>query len=476
MKSDNIQRNAGHAADISLGRVGTVSAVAEMPIPVELYNPAVNGALVAGDVVVVNSAGQIATTTTAQDPRPTGVVVDDIDADDYGLVAFWGPTDIVNLVSSGVAGQYVETSTTAKKGLASAAGSNGFAYLTSSGVSPSAFIFGGRAGGIGSGGGSALTVKDEGSNLDTAVTSIDFVGGGVTATNVSHAVTVTIPTASAGSSSSADSSGDVTVTGSLQDVTGCSVSLVAGTWIVTGVYDVLVNSASDRLFEGHLDSGGSDQTLVALLDDPALTNARQTVVQHWRLTLGSTTTVKLRCKYSGGTTGDFTVKANSRIAAWQAGSTFDPDSHLPWHVNFTPMIAKPDAMTGTWALVQFNDASNTFFVQATASVGAIGFYNSTSAQNDAFSYNVILAAGTWDCNMWVRKSTNTAIITLNMDGVSQGTVDTYAASVAYAQVAITGFTVSATGKKVMQFKAATKNASSSNYLIELFGIEFQRTA
>jgi len=43
-----------------------------------------------------------------------------------------------------------------------------------------------------SGGGSALTVKDEGSTLDTAVTSIDFVGAGVVATNTSHAVTVTI--------------------------------------------------------------------------------------------------------------------------------------------------------------------------------------------------------------------------------------------------------------------------------------------
>ncbi len=42
-------------------------------------------------------------------------------------------------------------------------------------------------------GGAALTIKDEGTTLDTAVTSIDFVGAGVTATNVSHAVTVTIP-------------------------------------------------------------------------------------------------------------------------------------------------------------------------------------------------------------------------------------------------------------------------------------------
>jgi hypothetical protein len=45
---------------------------------------------------------------------------------------------------------------------------------------------------LGVGGGSALTVKEEGSNVDTAVTSIDFVGATVTATAVGHAVTVTI--------------------------------------------------------------------------------------------------------------------------------------------------------------------------------------------------------------------------------------------------------------------------------------------
>src|SRR5688500_5297990 len=47
-------------------------------------------------------------------------------------------------------------------------------------------------GGGGGGGGSALTVKDEGSTLSAAVTSIDFVGAGVTATGTT-AVTVTIP-------------------------------------------------------------------------------------------------------------------------------------------------------------------------------------------------------------------------------------------------------------------------------------------
>ena len=43
-------------------------------------------------------------------------------------------------------------------------------------------------------GGSALTIKEEGSNLTTTATSIDFVGAGVTATNTGNAVTVTVPT------------------------------------------------------------------------------------------------------------------------------------------------------------------------------------------------------------------------------------------------------------------------------------------
>ena len=45
----------------------------------------------------------------------------------------------------------------------------------------------------GGGGGSALEILDEGVSLDTAVTSIDVVGAGITATNVGHAATLTIP-------------------------------------------------------------------------------------------------------------------------------------------------------------------------------------------------------------------------------------------------------------------------------------------
>lgn len=84
----------------------------------------------------------------------------------------------------------------------------------------------GRSTGTGGGGsGTLTTVKDEGTNLSTAVTSIDFVGAGVTATGTT-AVTVTIPgaTATAGkvlayafsnttSGPTADSATDVLVPG-----------------------------------------------------------------------------------------------------------------------------------------------------------------------------------------------------------------------------------------------------------------------
>jgi hypothetical protein len=46
----------------------------------------------------------------------------------------------------------------------------------------------------GGGGGSSITVKDEGVTLTAALTTLDFVGGAVTATNVGGVVTVTIPT------------------------------------------------------------------------------------------------------------------------------------------------------------------------------------------------------------------------------------------------------------------------------------------
>ena len=62
-------------------------------------------------------------------------------------------------------------------------GGNSGKYLTTDGATASWANVGG-----------SVIIKEEGSNLTTAVASIDFVGGGVTATNTGNAVTVTVPT------------------------------------------------------------------------------------------------------------------------------------------------------------------------------------------------------------------------------------------------------------------------------------------
>ncbi len=63
--------------------------------------------------------------------------------------------------------------------------------------------------------GSALTVKDEGTPLATAASSIDFVGAGVTASGATAAKTVTIPGGATAS--------DASIWRPLTDITGALI-------------------------------------------------------------------------------------------------------------------------------------------------------------------------------------------------------------------------------------------------------------
>ncbi len=192
----------------------------------------------------------------------------------------------------------------------------------------------------------------------------------------------------------------------------------------------------------------------------------------------------LPTKLAAGTTSQV-LTGSATVPAWGAvtGAMLNPDNILPWHVSIIPMIWTPDATAqGTWAIGAGATDSGLLYPLYTPgstanSGGAANFNNVTGvAQNDAFAYDLVLGAGTWDCHFWVRKSTNTGIVTLQQDGSDMGTVDTYAAAAAAAKVSITGWAVAATGKKRMNFKMATKNGSSSNYIFQVFAIEFRRTA
>lgn len=185
-----------------------------------------------------------------------------------------------------------------------------------------------------SGGSSSLIVQEDDVTVDAAATTLDFT----TALNVTSSpageanVAVDLGTAAtqaatgnhthtAGDSSKASGTADITTTTTAADCTGATLSLTAGTYIVVANFDAVVNNAlNDRLFEGILDVGGTDENDLAVLNAPGLVNVRAPITQVWRVVLGSTTTVKLQARHSGGTVGDFTVRFdNTTITAFTSG-------------------------------------------------------------------------------------------------------------------------------------------------------------
>jgi len=183
-------------------------------------------------------------------------------------------------------------------------------------------------------GGGGHTIEEDGTplsarsklNFATGIVATDDAGNDETDVNIDFGEGATQVAAgdhthAAGDSSRAVATGDLTVTGTAQDVAGATLSLVAGTYIVTGVFDVTDN-ASDRSFEGILDVDGVDEADFAILTPAGITGDRLNVIQVWRIVLASPATVKLQARYSGGSTGDFTVNAaNTAIVAYVAGGS-----------------------------------------------------------------------------------------------------------------------------------------------------------
>ena len=109
-----------------------------------------------------------------------------------------------------------------------------------------------------------------------------------------------------------------------------------------------------------------------------------------------------------------------------------------------------------------------FFVQNTA----------THAQNDQVGFgSYYLTAGTWKAEFAGIGGTDRAIWTLLIAGSSVGTADFYAGVLSYnTSKSITGITIASSGSKSIAIKAATKNASSNNYYMDVGLIVLTRTA
>jgi hypothetical protein len=190
-------------------------------------------------------------------------------------------------------------------------------------------------------------------------------------------------------------------------------------------------------------------------------------------------------KLAAGTNGYLLTADSGETTGlkWVAKTTvFDPDVHMPRHIVLLPTLWLPDATTGTWAVSSAAESAGDYGLYKPGSTansgGAQTWANAGSnAQNDACAWDIPLSAGTWTATFIVRKSTNTAIITLNQDGSSMGTVDTYAAAGAAARLTIAGWSVATTGLKRMQVKAASRNGSNTTgWILNFSAIIFDRTA
>lgn len=89
-------------------------------------------------------------------------------------------------------------------------------------------------------------------------------------------------------------------------------------------------------------------------------------------------------------------------------------------------------------------------------------WTSSGAQNALVDLLVALPAGTCTLKFWHYRGSDRGIFTVYLDGVSQGTVDSHNAT-QDGQLSSVTLTVATTDVHTLEFKMATKNASSSSY-------------
>jgi hypothetical protein len=150
------------------------------------------GGVVAGDVVIVDTTNNdsFTTTTSAAFTGLVGIAQDTIASNAVGRVRIGGYAALVNVNASVTRGHYGATHTVAKQaadaGASRTAGT--FCQFLTGGTTPTATIFNPDLGT----GGSTIITKDEGSTLSSSVTTLDFVGAGVTASGSGATTTVTV--------------------------------------------------------------------------------------------------------------------------------------------------------------------------------------------------------------------------------------------------------------------------------------------
>lgn len=130
-----------------------------------------------------------------------------------------------------------------------------------------------------------------------------------------------------------------------------------------------------------------------------------------------------------------------------------------------PFMANKSSVPASWTRAVRSDM-----------LGMDQFYNN-GAVNDYVEWDAYLDTGTWKIAIIHEKRPDGGIFSLQLDGGTVGTIDSYAAGATpnnYAEV--TGISITGAGVKALRLSALSKNASSSSYYIIHQSIALIRTS
>lgn len=99
--------------------------------------------------------------------------------------------------------------------------------------------------------------------------------------------------------------------------------------------------------------------------------------------------------------------------------------------------------------------------------------NDSFAQNDEIQYAFSHKAGNYKLHLLTRTDANSCIITVRLDGVSQGTIDLYSAGAVQNVKKTLSITIIGDANHILDMKAETKNVLSGAYgmLMQFWWIE-----